>query len=327
MSNEDFQSYLKTLHNGSDVSEQLLRQVAEGFTGVKSTGVEHIIAGEVNEVYEIPLEGRSPVILRLSPNGSPDFQQEEWAINQVSKLGVPTPGMLLIKYIQISEKDRSICLMNKCQGEVLGALKIDDSSTSSSILKSYIYQAGQILSKIHSISTLGWGKIIGDGESAYTSASEMWGYWLDKREYYENLATETGLDISIIDKVYTAYLNLRNQLTLQKPCLNHGDYFPKHIIVQDSKINGIIDWGEVRGDSPIYDFANWDYWVGERLPLKWLQDGYENKEIFGGNFTDELNFIKICIGLENLDWYNKQKYSRRITRCKDRIIRDIGNFQ
>lgn len=112
-----------------------------------------------------------------------------------------------------------------------------------------------------------------------------------------------------------------------EPKLNHGDYFPKHFMAKEGKIISILDWGETRSDSPIYDFANWDFWTGQELPTTWLIEGYIDKSLFDSNFNDLLHFIKIMIGLEVLEWYHGEKYQEMIEKTKRRIIIDVTYFK
>lgn len=98
-------------------------------------------------------------------------------------------------------------------------------------------------------------------------------------------------------------------------------------MAKEGKIISILDWGETRSDSPIYDFANWDFWTGQELPTTWLIEGYIDKSLFDSNFNDLLHFIKIMIGLEVLEWYHGEKYQEMIEKTKRRIIIDVTYFK
>ncbi len=327
MPTEDLKKYLESISEKSEVSDDLIFKFVLENTRKNVVSKTRIIAGEVNEVYEIILEDNSIVILRISQRGRPEFQQEQWAIGLCQKVGVPIPKILQIQYHKINGSERGFCLMEKSRGELLerGSIKID--TIGQDKLKQYANQAGEILSKIHNVGVTGWGQIVGEGRTPYSDALQMWDEWLKDWKSYEKLATEVGLDGTTMDFAYKICNKYKKQLSSSEPCLNHGDYFPKHFMIDGEEIIGILDWGEIRGDSPVYDFANWDYWVGDRFPLPWLQEGYISKGVFNDGFDDLLHFMKIRICLENMEWYHKQKYLRRVEKSKEKLIICLEHFK
>lgn len=323
----DYKRYLDYLHSKQETPEEIIRDVVKEGAGLELVSKQRIVAGEVNEVYDILLDNRSHVILRISPNGSPDFQQEQWAMQKCRDLGVPVPEILLITYSVVHGKEYGFCLMKKIGGNLLERGDVDFSILSIGEQRSYINQGGKILSRIHSIQTTGFGKIIGDGKSHYSDAEQSFSSWVGKEDTYETIAREADLDLAIVRTAFKTGISLKKRLLAVQPCLNHGDYFPKHLTIRKGRIAGILDWGEVRSDSPIYDFANWDFWVGKRFPIEWLKDGYSNRTLFNDEFEDLFHFMKITIGLEVLDWYSKQEYKGRVEKTKEKLVHDISYFK
>jgi aminoglycoside phosphotransferase (APT) family kinase protein len=309
----EYNKYLKSLHSKKQTPEEIIRDVVKEGMGKGIVSKRKIVAGEVNEVYEVNLSDGSSVILRISPNGSPDFQQEQWAIKECKKIGVPAPDIYFVKYQTIDSKEYGFCLMEKIEGDTLerGKLNFDDLTPDEK--KNYIHQAGEILSKIHSIATTGWGWIIKD-KGEYGNSDDLFKNWIEKKENYEKIAREENVEAGIINKANRLVEKFKMRYEDKKPCLNHSDFAHKHFMVKGDKIVAILDWGSVRSDLPIYDFANWDFWFGENIPTEWLKDGYTNKEIFNNDFEDFLHFIRITKGLENLDWYHQQKYSEMMKK-------------
>ncbi len=322
----DYDEYLKTLHSKQETPEEIIKDFVKEGTGKEIISKKRIIAGEVNEVYDVTLNDKTNVILRISPNGSPDFQQEKWAVTECKKVGVPVPEIFLVKYQTIKGKEFGLCLMEKIDGEPLERGGINFHKLSLGQQNNYIYQAGEILSKIHSISTFGWGWII-KNKGQYENSDNLFLNWLNKKELYEKAAKEENLELSIINKALRVMEVFRKRYSIVRPCLNHGDYSHKHFMVKNGKIVGVLDWGGVGSDSPIYDFANWDYWFGEAIPTEWLKEGYANKNLFDKNFEDFLYFIRISRGLENLKHYHEHQYEGVVEKIKIKLIKDLMFFK
>lgn len=321
----DYDAYLSSLHATKETPEEIIRDIIKEGIGKELVSKRKIIAGEVNEVYDIILKDQSHVILRISPNGSPDFQQEKWAISECKKIGVPAPEIYLLKYLTINDKEYGFCLMEKLEGDTLERGTIDFGKLKLEERRQYINQAGEILSKIHSIPTNGWGWIIKD-KGQYDTSDGLFSNWLGKEEEYKKIAKEEGLEPNVMNTVFKVLEDFRQRYREVKPHLCHSDFAHKHFMVNGGKLTGILDWGGVRSDSPIYDFGNWDFWFGDDIPTQWLKEGYTNKSLFNDDFEDFLHFIRIEKGLENFGWYHHQKYKEMIEKIKIKLIKDIKYF-
>ena len=322
----EYNKYLRSLHSEKQTSEEIIRSIVKEGTGKNIVSKRKIIAGEVNEVYEVSLEDGSSIILRISPKSSNDFLKEQWAINKCKEIGVPVPNIVLIKDQVIDSKNWGFCLMERVRGDTLERGKLNFDNLNLDKRRDYIHQAGELLSKIHSITTTGWGWII-KNKGEYKNSDILFENWTSKRENYEAMAREEDIELHIINKAVKLIEEFKAKYENQTPSLNHADFANKHFMVKRGKIVAILDWGSARSDSPVYDFANWDFWFGEDIPTKWLKEGYSNKKLFDGDFQDFLHFIRITKALENLDWYHKQKYQEMVGKIKVKLIEDIGYFK
>lgn len=322
-----YQKYLVSMHANWVTPDEIIHNVVREGTGLDLAAKQRVIAGEANEVYDVTLNSGKHVILRISTSGYPNFLQEKWAISKCEKLGVPVPEVILIKHLTIDGKEKSLCLMEKIDGEPLERGNIDFDKLSLNLRKNLINQAGEILSKIHSIETVGFGWIIGEGKAEYSTSDELIQRLVSKQEEVEKMAKEEHIDKTHIDKALKIIRSFKRLYSKVKPYLNHGDYSHKHFMVKENKITCILDWGGVRSDTPIYDFANWDYWFGEYIPTDWLKEGYKNKSLFEGNFEDFLHMIKIFKGLEILNWYHQAKYKQAVEKAKIKLLRDLEYFK
>lgn len=323
----DYEQYLASVYSKLETPEEIVKEVVTEGTGLDLISKKKIVAGEANEVYDVTTSDEQHVILRVSPHGHPDFQQEIWAINEVKRVGVPAPTILLVKYIQVEGQDRSMCLMEKLDGEPLERGGIDFGKLDVDLRRDLINQAGAILSRIHSVETQGMGWIIGEGRGQYGSSDELIDHLLNKRGQFEAVAESAGLERTQIGQVLNIIDSFRDWYRGVKPHLNHGDFGHKHFMMKDNKVIGILDWGGVRSDTPIYDIAMWDYWYGEYIPTEWLKEGYSDKSLFEGNFEDVLHMLRLFKGLEILDWYHQQNYKPAVEKAKRKFLNDLDYFK
>jgi aminoglycoside phosphotransferase (APT) family kinase protein len=322
----DYDKYLATMHAQFLTPNEILREVVRKGTGQDFTTKLKIIAGEVSEVYDITLQDTTHVILRISRSSYPNFQQEKWAIEQVKKIGVPVPEILLVTYLTVDQEELSFCLMNKVEGEPLERGKIDFSVLTQAERKFYTIKAGEILSKIHSIQTHGIGWIIGEGKAEYETADALFGDVDKKQKHWYEIAELEKVTKQEMDSAFAIIHDLRKDYMTVTPRLNHGDFGHKHVMVKDKRITAILDWGGVRSDTPIYDFASWDYWFGNYIPTAWLKEGYQDKTLFGGDFEPILHRLRVLKGLEIIDWYESQKFQQAVAMAIEKLRKDIDYF-
>lgn len=322
---QSYKGYLKSLSK-QKIPNEIIKTIVKEGTGMNMLSKRKIIAGEVNDVYEIILEDNSCAILRISPHGSPDFKQEQWAIKECQRVGIQAPEILLIKYVTVNGEKKGFCLMRKIDGETLARENINFDKLSINEQKMYIYQAGQILSKIHSISTAGFGRINKNGKAQFKTPNDLITNLSENESVYKSLVDKAKLDISIVETAMKLLSNLNMGYSRIKPNLNHGDYFRKHLVVKNKKIVGVLDWAEIRSDFPAYDFANWDFWVGDPVMTNWLKAGYMNQDIFNGDFEIIFHSLKILIGLEALEWYCLQSYPKMVDELREKLIIAVNYF-
>ena len=70
----DYQEYLASMHAKLTTPEEAIKEVTKEGTGQEVKDRRRIVAGEVNEVYDLTLNNGQHTILRISRN-FPDFLQ------------------------------------------------------------------------------------------------------------------------------------------------------------------------------------------------------------------------------------------------------------
>lgn len=317
----EYQDYLNTLQAKLQTPEEIIRETISKVTGHKMLEKERIIAGEANEVYKVTLGDKKAVFLRISRNNRREFESEKWAIEQVKKLGVPVPVVIGIDYVISGEEKLELCVQEEMPGEVLKRGKIDFSSFGVDRQRNLINQAGEILSKIHSVKIDGFESINELGKGKYQSFADVIKFSIDCASNLSKLVNPV-----LLEKAVFTLDKRAGNLLCASPVLNHGDYGHKHFMYNDDKIVGILDWGEVGGFFPAYEFARWDYWYGSHIPTEWLIEGYVDRSIFGPDWQEQLRYLRILKGFEVIGCYLENSYPKAVDTALEKLKGDVEYF-
>ena len=323
-----YEKHLANLHAKINTPDEVINNAVREAVGVFPALKIKILKGEANEVYEVKTS-KGDFFVRISRSEKPDYLQEKWAIEQVSEIGVPVPESLLIKHVTLDGQQLSINIQKKIRGDTLERGDIDYKSMDQEKLKKIIVKAGELLSRIHSVKTVGFKHLDGNGVGSVSTYREMWNDLLvpEKEKECIEIAKTVKFSPVLMKKIFELLRDEISKAPNISPVLNHGDYGPKHIMVEDETITGILDWGGVSGNSPIADFAWWDYWYGDSIPISWLQEGYADKSMFDSNFERWLTVIKLKIGAGMLYWFSIQNYKEGVEKAKEHLIKDFEYFK
>lgn len=117
-------------------------------------------------------------------------------------------------------------------------------------------------------------------------------------------------------------------MTRQAPilALAHGDWLPKHLMVDDGAIVGVIDWEFAGPASPALDLARWELSAGDELQDRsdLLRRGYARIADPEAAAAGWVPAFAIDWALEILGWANPAPLAR-LRRCVDVIARYAGS--
>src|SRR5581483_6752562 len=94
---QSYANYLAALHAEQTISGEVLDEILRQVSPARVLSRQRIIAGEINEVYDVTLADELHVIVRISRNPVKNFahfEQEQWAIRECARRGVPVPEVL-----------------------------------------------------------------------------------------------------------------------------------------------------------------------------------------------------------------------------------------
>jgi aminoglycoside phosphotransferase (APT) family kinase protein len=104
--------------------------------------------------------------------------------------------------------------------------------------------------------------------------------------------------------------------------LAHSDWLPKHLLIDDGAIVGVIDWERAGPASPAFDLARWEVSAGDRLHDRsdLLRRGYARVADPDSADAGWVPAFAIDWALEVLGWKNPAPPAR-LRRCVDVVAR------
>lgn len=252
--------------------------------------------GEWSQAFSF-LQGNRPFIIRFS-NFQDDFLKDQIAYDFNSNyLPVPrliSTGQALGGYYAISER---------VFGELLEELNAE---------------------KMHKIITAVFG-MLSEGRMANLSSSSGYGSWDSSRNaphksWSEFLLAvkndqpdgrisgwrESMINSPLGDSAFNAAFEQLEKLIKECPedrNLVHSDLLHKNVFVKDSKITGIIDWGNATYGDFLYDLATFTFyspWYPAMKDIDWIAEVvryYENKGVGLPKARERIRCYELHIGL------------------------------
>ena len=141
--------------------------------------------------------------------------------------------------------------------------------------------------------------------------------WGEKRDELIEQGTRIGVEsqlidvaIATLDRAHPEYENVGRHLL-------HGDYTPEHILLSEGGISGVIDFENCLSDDPAYDFAWWDYFRGDELPVAWLIEGYGDAP---SSLARRMTLAKLHLALGFVEYYSITKNPRGIQLTRRHLV-------
>lgn len=316
-----YQKYLEKKHGAFQTPKALIEDMVKKATGSDSAQKERIIAGEVNEVYSVITKSGEGVVVRISRLGKNNFEAEERIIRLARIAGVPAPKVLLIEQVSSDVEDLTFCVEEKIEGEPLRSLM---DSMDRNTLISIALEAGELLSKINGISVDKFGPL------ADPELFKVWADWvfnIEKRKAGIKAAGKlVGIKSIQVDEAFELLEKNAELFEIKDARLLHGDFSPKHILVVDNHIAGILDFENAKGGDPIRDLAWLNFFYGDSFSIDWLKAGYKDKDIFDERFIIKMKLYRLHLGLDLLEYYGSEKNESGLIHTKQRFVKELENF-
>ena len=211
-------------------------------------------------------------------------------------MGVPAPEILLVDAdVPIDETGDgrvAVWIHRTIHGQPLGTLQDEQ------MAQRLTADAGELLARIHSVSTSGngWIDAQGRGQAGNFSAYLAW----DDRA--ADAALANGISRAHVDQA--ARLLETHRQIWTPPRLLHGDWLPEHVLVEGDTVAGIIDFGNTRSGDPAYDIAYWQFfWDADLYPTSALLDGYRRASDTGQLLDARVHLCRLSLSMRALSYY------------------------
>jgi aminoglycoside phosphotransferase (APT) family kinase protein len=291
---------------------QVIDSVVRSVCGHQVEQLVRLTSGGLNETYRVELVAASPVIARIARQPVPWFTDEAHIMAQARAVGVPTAEVLGVEHVEHDGELLSFSIQQILPGRSLDELAVELPAAD---LERLVMDGGELLARVHSL-------VSDRGVRHEPQPPDE-----DSLARGERIVEQT-LGPTAASVVERGAAFLRRELAARpapSQVLVHGDWMPRHLLIDDGAIVGVIDWELAGPASPAYDFAMWEVSAGDGLHdrLDLLRQGYARVADpdaadagWGPSFT-------VAWALEVLGWPDPA-WPERVRRCVDVIARYAG---
>lgn len=228
--------------------------------------VERVLKGSSTYVYRV-ITSLATYYMRFLPEDA-SFAAEVLVHNKLFASGIKVPQI-----IGFEHKNDLTGLSMMLVDEILGT-SIEENIPQTN-LRDILYEAGYQLALIHNISVDGFGWIDRKHYSSLKGEKENFNEYFC--EYLDKdlqtlsqypFSDKEILEITDLMKKAKKILNVKNAV------LVHGDFDISHIFHSAGTYSGIIDFGEIRGNNPLFDLATFIGFYQDRAQYSYLLEGY-----------------------------------------------------
>jgi hygromycin-B 4-O-kinase len=261
--------------------------------------LEEIKSGKIKAVYSFEFKGKGYVI-RFSQDDY-DFKIEKYLqqLFEGQEFAIPKTiftGKLSDLYCDVSER---------IQGKTLRNLKEEE-------IKNVIPSIMTELNKLHSLdasSTKGYGFYDESMNGTFPSfiefledffSNEQHGFWYGWHELFNS----NLLDKEIFEQLYKKMMEFAPYCEGRRHIV-HSDFHFDNVIIDDSKVKGIIDWGRTSYMDYVFDITTLVMEFPEYNLLEQFEDYYRKHNMDTSNLKERFLCAAICSGLDGMRFWTK----------------------
>lgn len=164
------------------------------------------------------------------------------------------------------------------------------------------------------------------GKGKYKTWEEFMLEDVGKEKEFVELAMKHGLNTSYIRKTFEILKSHNELYSRVNSRLFHGDFGPKHLLIKDGIIVGVLDMENGGGGDIARDFAWWEYFHEKRFPIEWLMEGYANPEVMSPEFRTRINLCRLQLGITFLYYYDFTHNQNGINHAVKKLVEDVNRF-
>lgn len=292
--------------------EVIERAVAAAGCGAVAR-IERLYGGEANEVHAVGDSAGRALVVRIAHRQHPWFGGEAWALERCRLAGLPVPEVLHLEHVESAGEVLSICVQRMLPGRQMPADATAD----------LVREAGELLARLHRVEVPGFGHPDADGRFPARALDEV---VLERAEARAvPRALDAGLPRDLADAALAHLRRHRAVIAAARPHLVHGDYGLKHLLVEDGRITGILDFENCRGGDPAEDFAWWDFFY-DRAPhgSALMLEGYRRVADPGAALDLRRRLFRLALGLNTFSYYTQMGSAGLAEMSRRNIERDVA---
>jgi len=302
----------------------LLQQFADEWFG-KQVELERVTKGSSTYVFRMSVEHQT-YYLRILPELDISFEAEVNALRLLKSKGVNVPNV-----IHYERSNDSIGLSLMITEELLGQdLDMPDLVLERDSIDSILFHAGEQIALVNQV------KVDGFGEIDRAVLDKLTGEHATMQAYYDHFLEHdlTALHsyslseytINAARRVLEEGFKLINE---QNSYLVHGDFDTSHIFHHNGAYSGIIDFGDIKAGSALYDlghFRTHDFING----FEPLLAGYSNVKELSEQDKLEISVWALFVSVRRLGMiHNRPRnfYHDHLANALERIVDEIIIFR
>ena len=291
----------------------IIDSVVRSVYGREVERLVRLTAGGLHETYRVEVRNGLPVVVRIARQPTPWFSDEERIMAQAREVGVPTPEVVGVEQVDNDGELLSFSVLRLVPGrsvdELAGVLPASD-------LERLVMDGGELLARVHSV-------VPDRGIRHELEPPDEGSVARAADRAHQALGPAAAAVVERGAELLRDELMTRPALTL---ALAHGDWLPKHLLIDDGAIVGVIDWEFAGPASPAFDLARWEVSAGDALHDRsdLLRRGYARVADPDAAAAGWVPAFAIEWALEVLGWKNPAPPAR-LRRCVDVIARYAGS--
>jgi aminoglycoside phosphotransferase (APT) family kinase protein len=306
--------HLRSFHDRWNTPWHLVLGALREVTHAPVVSLKRIVQGAANEVYDVGFDNAEPLIVRIARDAAKNMEPERWVIGQCARAGMLVPHIHFIRHTEWAGMPLHICIMQKLEGERLCDASLDERE-----MHRVLNQLGAWLSHLHAIDVSGFGYLDGEGRAPFPDYSGAGDEFATVRADFSKAADVGGLALGRLNG-WLGEMNAVLQVVRPMPVLAHNDLLAKHVLVQDGRLSGVIDFGEVSGEPALNEFAKWDFVEGDRFPVRHIAETYADSSLFAAGYEPFYRTLWLMNGLYLMRWQHQTGHARGVRETVARLL-------
>jgi aminoglycoside phosphotransferase (APT) family kinase protein len=253
-------------------TEQSIAAFVRHETGSDATRIARVDSFPINAVYEVDTPARRFIVKTSKMHDA--LRAEAWACARGALAGCAAPAIVGRARL-LSDATVSAFIMSRVDGRPIRAER------------SAYAALGADLRRLHAVRLAGFGWLAEAAWDTQGNFTPMHSSWLG---FLKNILRDTrGLADPVGARVADAAAAAINAhadalAAVEVGALCHGDLKPPHILVDNGRLTGVIDWGDAVIGDPFWDIARFAHRADARS-LSLLLDGYDADSAFADDLA------------------------------------------